>query len=243
MSMNSKKIVAEAMIAVALSFSALGLGAGSVQADPGWGPDIPWIPGPGDWVPDWDPGINWARPDRSRNGARGTPRRVTGLGVHTGYPVPADEPAAREGRTPPRARGVSARRGRLGGGCVVQAPRQPNFQEPCLGSPARQGRALEVKGGARIGVPSHSGTASDGEQSQPIWPHDNVPESPSRPEQYAVATEVLMLGGGDLDLPDSTDDGALINDHATVVRDRRVNYHRQREQHWHGVGCARTQQR
>ena len=62
MSMKSKKIVAEAMIAVALSFSALGFGAGSAQADPGWGPDIPWIPGPGDWGPDWDPGINWGAP-------------------------------------------------------------------------------------------------------------------------------------------------------------------------------------
>ena len=52
MSMKPKKIVAEAMIAVALSFSALGLGAGTAEADPGWGPNIPWIPGPGDWVPD-----------------------------------------------------------------------------------------------------------------------------------------------------------------------------------------------
>ncbi len=62
MSRKSNKIVAEAMIAVALSFSALGLGAGSAQADPGWGPNIPWIPGPGDWGPDWDPGINWGAP-------------------------------------------------------------------------------------------------------------------------------------------------------------------------------------
>ncbi len=62
MSMTSRKIVAEAMITVVLSFSALGLGGGSAQADPGWGPDIPWIPGPGDWVPDWDPGVNWGPP-------------------------------------------------------------------------------------------------------------------------------------------------------------------------------------
>ncbi len=62
MSMNSKKIAAEVMIAVALCLSVLGLGAGSAQADPGRGPDIPWIPGPGDWVPDRDQGINWGAP-------------------------------------------------------------------------------------------------------------------------------------------------------------------------------------
>jgi hypothetical protein len=45
--------------------------------------------------------------------------------------------------------------------------------------------------------------ARDDEQSNPVGPHHNVPESPSCPEQYAVTREVLMLGGSDLDLPDA----------------------------------------
>jgi hypothetical protein len=58
---NMKKIAGAAMIASALGAASLGLGTGSAQADPGWGPNIPWIPGPGDLV-DWDPGINWGPP-------------------------------------------------------------------------------------------------------------------------------------------------------------------------------------
>jgi hypothetical protein len=52
--MNLKKIAGTATVAGALVAAALGLGAGSAQADPHWGPNIPWIPGPGDWV-DWSP--------------------------------------------------------------------------------------------------------------------------------------------------------------------------------------------
>jgi hypothetical protein len=52
--MNVKKIAATVTIAGAVGGAALGLGAGTVQADPHWGPNIPWIPGPGDWV-DWNP--------------------------------------------------------------------------------------------------------------------------------------------------------------------------------------------
>jgi hypothetical protein len=59
---NLKKIAGTATVATALGAAALGLGAGSAQADPGWGPNIPWIPGPGDWVPEWNPGINWGPP-------------------------------------------------------------------------------------------------------------------------------------------------------------------------------------
>ena len=59
--MGLKEIIAATAIIGSLGAAALGLGAGSVQADPGWGPNIPWIPGPGDLV-DWDPGINWGPP-------------------------------------------------------------------------------------------------------------------------------------------------------------------------------------
>jgi hypothetical protein len=52
--MNSKKIAAAVAIVASLGLGAIGLGAGTAQADPGWGPNIPWIPGPGDWVPDVD---------------------------------------------------------------------------------------------------------------------------------------------------------------------------------------------
>ena len=45
------KIAGTAMIAGALGAASLGLGTGSAQADPGWGPDIAvWILRPGDWV-------------------------------------------------------------------------------------------------------------------------------------------------------------------------------------------------
>lgn len=58
--MNLKKIDGTAALAGALGAAALGLGAGSAQADPGWDPNIPWIPGPGDWVPDLVPNNLWA---------------------------------------------------------------------------------------------------------------------------------------------------------------------------------------
>ena len=62
--MNLKKIAGTAMIAGAVGAASLGLGAGSAQADPNWvDPNIPWIPGPADWVPGhWDPGLNWGSP-------------------------------------------------------------------------------------------------------------------------------------------------------------------------------------
>ena len=62
--MNLKKIAGTAMIAGAVGAASLGLGAGSAQADPNWvDPNIPWIPGPADWVPGhWDPGLNWGPP-------------------------------------------------------------------------------------------------------------------------------------------------------------------------------------
>ncbi len=53
--MKFKKIFAATVVTGSLGAVMLGLGAGAAQADPGWGPDIPWIPwipGPGDWVPD-----------------------------------------------------------------------------------------------------------------------------------------------------------------------------------------------
>ena len=83
--------------------------------------------------------------------------------------------------------------------------------------------------------------ARDGEQSNPVGPHHNVPESLCRPEQYAVTGEVLMLGGSDLDLPDSGHDGALVNHHAAVVGHCRVNDDGQRARHWRDVGnsCAK----
>ncbi len=61
MTTKPMKIVAEAMVAVALGCSALGLGAGVANAKPHW-PGIPGPPGPGhgDWVdwngPGWGPG-------------------------------------------------------------------------------------------------------------------------------------------------------------------------------------------
>jgi hypothetical protein len=48
-----KRIAGTATIAGALGAAALGLGAGSAQADPDW-VDIPVIPDVGDWV-DWNP--------------------------------------------------------------------------------------------------------------------------------------------------------------------------------------------
>ncbi|WP_135457315.1 hypothetical protein [Mycobacterium sp. DL99] len=58
--MSLKKVAGTVMIAGALGLGSLGLGAGTAQADPGWGPNIPWVPGPG-WV-DWNPGVNWGPP-------------------------------------------------------------------------------------------------------------------------------------------------------------------------------------
>ena len=85
--MNLKKIDGTAALAGALGAAALGLGAGSAQADPGWDPNIPWIPGPRrlgsrTWFQ-----TTCGHPDRLRtHGAPGS-RPVTGLGVHTGCPV------------------------------------------------------------------------------------------------------------------------------------------------------------
>ena len=54
--MNIKKIAGTAILAGVLSGAALGLGAGSAQADRIWVPDIPGIPwGPGHWVDNWIP--------------------------------------------------------------------------------------------------------------------------------------------------------------------------------------------
>ena len=79
---------------------------------------------------------------------------------------------------------------------------------------------------------------ADGEQPQPVRPHNHMAESPCGPEQYAVTAEVLVFRGRDLDLTDSGHDCALINDHAAVIWHRRVDNHRQGQQHWHGVGGA-----
>ena len=67
MSMKSKKIVAEAMIAGALSFSALGLGAGVANAKP-----HPPSPGPG-----WG---DWEKREIRETGARVVPRGGTAPG-------------------------------------------------------------------------------------------------------------------------------------------------------------------
>ncbi|MDT5282586.1 MAG: hypothetical protein QOJ20_3781 [Mycobacterium sp.] len=48
--MNVKKIAGTVTIASAVGAAALGLGAGTAQADP-W---LPWVPDAGDWV-DWNP--------------------------------------------------------------------------------------------------------------------------------------------------------------------------------------------
>jgi hypothetical protein len=53
--MNVKKIAGTAAIAGALGAAALGLGAGTAQADD-WVPWVPWVPHVDDWV-DWNP---WA---------------------------------------------------------------------------------------------------------------------------------------------------------------------------------------
>lgn len=49
-----REILAVTAITGSLGVVGLGLGVGQAQADPHWGPDIPWIPGPGDWVSDVD---------------------------------------------------------------------------------------------------------------------------------------------------------------------------------------------
>jgi len=62
--MNLKKIAGTAALAGALGAAALGLGGGSAQADPNWvDPNIPWIPGPEDWVP----GLDWGPPGQVKN--------------------------------------------------------------------------------------------------------------------------------------------------------------------------------
>lgn len=51
--MGPKKIIAATAITGSLGAAALGLGAGTAQADPWipWVPDIPWVPNVDDWVP------------------------------------------------------------------------------------------------------------------------------------------------------------------------------------------------
>ena len=77
--MNIKRIAGTATLAAALGAAALGLGAGSAQADPKWvDPNIPWIPGDWDpdWYPDWNPGVNWGPPGQVKKmcpGPCGTP--------------------------------------------------------------------------------------------------------------------------------------------------------------------------
>ncbi|ART68700.1 hypothetical protein BTO20_08990 [Mycobacterium dioxanotrophicus] len=58
--MHLKKVAGTVILAGALAAGPIGFGVASAQADPGWGPDLPWIPGPG-WV-DWNGGGNWAPP-------------------------------------------------------------------------------------------------------------------------------------------------------------------------------------
>ena len=66
--MNIKTIVGTAALAGALGAAALGLGAGSAQADRIWVPDIPWIPwGPGHWVDEWIPDANLGSPGQIKN--------------------------------------------------------------------------------------------------------------------------------------------------------------------------------
>ena len=52
--MNLKNIIAATAIAGSVGAASLGFEAGAAQADPHWGPNIPWIPEPGGWVPDVD---------------------------------------------------------------------------------------------------------------------------------------------------------------------------------------------
>ena len=51
--MNVKKIAGTATVAGALGAAALGLGAGTAQADD-WVPWVPWVPHVDDWG-DWNP--------------------------------------------------------------------------------------------------------------------------------------------------------------------------------------------
>ena len=85
-----KTAVGLGAVAVPVVFAVAG--AGPAAADPGVCVAAPWgyasacVDGPG-WV-DWNPGVNWGRPDRSRmHGAPGT-RPVTGRVVPTAFPVP-----------------------------------------------------------------------------------------------------------------------------------------------------------
>ncbi len=72
--MTLKRIAGTAAVAAALGAAALGLGAGSAQADPIWVPDIPGIPGgPGHWVDDWIPDVNFGAPGFYRSTVPGCP--------------------------------------------------------------------------------------------------------------------------------------------------------------------------
>ncbi len=52
--MPFNKLIATAAITASFGAAAVGLHAAPAHADPDWGPDIPWIPGPGHWVSDVD---------------------------------------------------------------------------------------------------------------------------------------------------------------------------------------------
>ena len=71
--MNVKKIAGTATLAAALGAAALGLGAGSAQADPGWGPNVPWIPGPPGHVKNFCPGPCGTPPGHWIDGPHGPP--------------------------------------------------------------------------------------------------------------------------------------------------------------------------
>jgi len=58
--MNVKKIAGTAAIAGALGAAALGLGAGTAQADD-WVPWVPWVPHVDDWLPHVDDWVDWGR--------------------------------------------------------------------------------------------------------------------------------------------------------------------------------------
>ncbi len=83
--MKMKKLAGAAAIAGAVGAAGLGLGAGSAQADDGWGPWVPWDPGHwvGDWghgwIPDGPPGLvknawcPWNPPGQWDGGPHGHP--------------------------------------------------------------------------------------------------------------------------------------------------------------------------
>jgi len=57
-----KKFAGTATVVGALGAAALGIGAGTAQAD-GWEPWVPWLP----HVDDWNPGLNWGSPGQIKN--------------------------------------------------------------------------------------------------------------------------------------------------------------------------------